>query len=594
MSTQAQYNANYASYILYYVFQSGNVTKYDRFLANVCSPVYDGSGNIQITVWQLGTTPAAPSNATLLAYTLATVTTFYSNMYLNPSAALSAQPFLALTTTQINAMIVDATYTGYSVYDTTSQGVRVYNGTSWVLNAFLPLAGGTMTGAIAMGTNNITNIGTLSGATLSTLADNIVSISTAQATGNLPAFSASSKVLVDSTVVAANVVTATTGGTVGNLLSFSAAKVATDSTWVAANVVSTASIGTAGRVVTFSAAKAVQDSGIFLSALATTASLSAYLLLAGGTMTGAIAMGANNITNLGTLSGATNSRTADNIVSISTTQATGNLPAFSASSKVLVDSTVVAANVVSNTGTSVTNRVAVFSDVTGKFIIDGGSTLAQYLLLAGGTMSGAIAMGGNAITNVSAVIGSRVDANAAGALIVGDTNATAVTIGRAGVLTSIAGIAALSQSYGAWYASTNTSPNFTANVNRTIDLVNTAGALVDFTVSAVTGALTYTGARTRRAIIQITIILTLPSMQSSPVTHFIAINPATPPVLSTTQEVSIVDVTAATQGSRVRIALFDLIQVSTGDVIRLCGSQNNTNNSGVYNYAACKVIGLLN
>ena len=48
--------------------------------------------------------------------------------------------------------------------------------------------------------------------------------------------------------------------------------------------------------------------------VATSTDLAAYLLKSGGTMTGAIAMGTNNITGIGTLSGATISRSADNIV----------------------------------------------------------------------------------------------------------------------------------------------------------------------------------------------------------------------------------------------------------------------------------------
>ena len=153
MSTQAQYNANYAAYILYYISQSGNTTRYDSFLANVCSPIYDGSGNIQITVWQLGTTPAAPSNATLLAYVNATVLAFYSSAYTSGDSIKNSSYYkgLQFTTAQINTIAVDATYTGYGVYDTSVQNSRTYNGTSWVVNSYLPLAGGTMSGNIALG-----------------------------------------------------------------------------------------------------------------------------------------------------------------------------------------------------------------------------------------------------------------------------------------------------------------------------------------------------------------------------------------------------------------------------------------------------------
>ena len=75
--------------------------------------------------------------------------------------------------------------------------------------------------------------------------------------------------------------------------------------------------GTAGRVVTFVSDKVIQDGGTLLSDLATLAAVAAsYLAKAGGTMAGAIAMGTNNITNIGSISGATYTRTADNIAAI--------------------------------------------------------------------------------------------------------------------------------------------------------------------------------------------------------------------------------------------------------------------------------------
>ena len=50
---------------------------------------------------------------------------------------------------------------------------------------FLPLAGGRMTGVIAMATNSITSVGKISGATNTRTADNIVSNIGASTSGNL-------------------------------------------------------------------------------------------------------------------------------------------------------------------------------------------------------------------------------------------------------------------------------------------------------------------------------------------------------------------------------------------------------------------------
>ena len=113
------------------------------------------------------------------------------------------------------------------------------------------------------------------------------------------------------------------------------------------NIVSNTGTGTAGRVVTFVSDKVVQDGGTLLSDLATSAAVStAYLAKAGGTMTGAIAMGTNSITNIGSISGPVNSRTADNILSISTAQTYGNIAMLSVATKVIEDSGVSSFSVV--------------------------------------------------------------------------------------------------------------------------------------------------------------------------------------------------------------------------------------------------------
>lgn len=80
---------------------------------------------------------------------------------------------------------------------------------------------------------------------------------------------------------------------------------------------------------------------------------------------------AHNITGVGTLAGPTNSRLADNIVSC--------------------------------TGTAANLEVAVFSGTSGKLVTSSATTLASYLPLSGGTMSGDIALGGHELTGAAAI-----------------------------------------------------------------------------------------------------------------------------------------------------------------------------------------------
>ena len=78
----------------------------------------------------------------------------------------------------------------------------------------------TMSDSLSMGTNNIINIGSLSGATNTRTADNIMSSSTAQTTDSLIAWSSSSKTIKDSGISTFNVVTGPTSAINSNLLFF--------------------------------------------------------------------------------------------------------------------------------------------------------------------------------------------------------------------------------------------------------------------------------------------------------------------------------------------------------------------------------------
>ena len=145
--------------------------------------------------------------------------------------------------------------------------------------------------------------------------------------------------------------------------------------------------GTLNNIVSFTSDKIMKDSTIPISAI----SGYPYLPLAGGTMAGAIAMGTNSITNVGSLSGAVNTRTADNIVSNSGSSTSGDLCSFSgASGKVITDSAIVAANVVTNAGANVSGDIPSFSGISGKIIQDSGILAANVVTNAGINVSGDI------------------------------------------------------------------------------------------------------------------------------------------------------------------------------------------------------------
>jgi len=105
----------------------------------------------------------------------------------------------------------------------------------------------------------------------------------------------------------------------------------------------------------------------------------AYLPLAGGTMSGEIKLATNNLTNVGSISGASKTRTADNILSCATDGVSGNLATFTGTSKVVQDS-----------GTALSSLATTASVST------------NYLAKSGGTMSGSVNMGQQELTNCSA------------------------------------------------------------------------------------------------------------------------------------------------------------------------------------------------
>jgi hypothetical protein len=271
--------------------------------------------------------------------------------------------------------------------DDTSSTYQV--ATSTDLTAYLQLIGGTMTGSVNMGTNNITNVGTVSGATNSRTADNILSCSTAQTTGNLLSWTAAGKVAQDSGVVASNVVTNSGTGATGNL-------------------------------PTFTANKVIADSGTALSSLATTASLGSYLLKSGGTMTGAINMGAQEINNLAALR-----PSATNVIY-------GRTASAAATDNVVIGETAAAS-------LGVGGCVVIGSGASGSF----DNVVAIGRSAVSGSEGVSIGHSASAASSSNVVIGSSASASASKGVVIGVSSSCAdngVTVGRASTATADFGV----------------------------------------------------------------------------------------------------------------------------------------------------------
>lgn len=161
---QSDYNSNPYQCILYYCNSpvgQNDSTVYDTLLSNVCSLSYDINGDIVISGWLIVGYPA-PSTATILSYNISDVLTFYNNFYTIPQMILAAQPY-TMTTTDLNNVVAHPSMLGFLVFDSTAHMLKSWNGTTWIANSslYLKLVGGTMTGDINLGSNNLVAVKTL-------------------------------------------------------------------------------------------------------------------------------------------------------------------------------------------------------------------------------------------------------------------------------------------------------------------------------------------------------------------------------------------------------------------------------------------------
>jgi hypothetical protein len=135
----------------------------------------------------------------------------------------------------------------------------------------------------------------------SILAANIVSNSGSGPIGNIPSF-VSSKVIQDSAIAANTIVIGPASVVNGNVCSFNGTtgKLITDGGKVSANLVTDSGTAASGNVTTYTGNRVIHDSGTPLSSLLTVVNAGAtYMPLAGGTFSGTVSMGSNQLNSTG-------------------------------------------------------------------------------------------------------------------------------------------------------------------------------------------------------------------------------------------------------------------------------------------------------
>jgi hypothetical protein len=165
--------------------------------------------------------------------------------------------------------------------------------------------------------------GSLIGTVNSRLTNDVVSNTSTGAVGNIPSF-VSAKVIGDSGIPASSISAGPflkldgTSSMLGNInLNTNAlTNVTTVNTKTADDLVTSAANGAVNMVATYAGtSKAIQSSGTLITDLATNSALTAGLALkvakAGDTMSGNLAMGTSNITNIGSISGAVKTSAVD-------------------------------------------------------------------------------------------------------------------------------------------------------------------------------------------------------------------------------------------------------------------------------------------
>jgi len=175
---------------------------------------------------------------------------------------------------------------------------------------------------------------------------------------------------------------------------------------------------------------------------------------------------------------------------------------------------------------------------------------------------------------------------------IGTSSATALSIGKSGITTTVSGDLAVTNSpYGAWYCTTSYTPSFTAGTAKlTPPATVSSGSLNLFTHSL--GVLTYTGTRTRIFRIEYMVSLTSGATSNFNLTLFNSTNGST--AISSTQTSIQTRIIAAAGNPDPSMTFSDIITLNTNDTVQLAGLSSATESNLAYSLVMCNITGLLN
>lgn len=131
---QTELNLYWVQTILYYCWQINQVY-FDTWGVEVGSWGYDESSNLYIVSWNVDNETyniPQPDINTLLSYDSQNVIDFHNSHYLWINDINNSQPYIKMTSTQIDSIPADRITKGYRVYDTTLQWVVQWDGSQWI------------------------------------------------------------------------------------------------------------------------------------------------------------------------------------------------------------------------------------------------------------------------------------------------------------------------------------------------------------------------------------------------------------------------------------------------------------------------------
>ncbi len=237
-----------------------------------------------------------------------------------------------------------------------------------------------------------------------------------------------------------------------------------------------------------------------------------------------------------------------------------------------------------NTASAIVSRDASGNFAAGTITASLTGFASLNVLKSGDTMSGLLTLdNGLLLTN------GTIDDS--GALSIGTSTATSVTIGRTNVTTLVNGIFASTEyPMGAFYTTTSYSVALTSTPIYLAPPTVTSGTLDQFTQTI--GQLTYTGTRTRRFSVTYNITF-LSGAAGSNMTFFIAIGSAAPPVLGTSQASIFEQITTGKAAAQTTVNISDTISLSQNQFFRLTASCASNLNI-TFNRLSCVITALMN